>query len=109
MREIAPHERHSSYVLYKAKRAGRKPSPRQQKILDQMRQGVWYRSEPPKDRCDSCNALVVAGWLVEARIAKMSNNGKLVEMTVVEMMFDFFLSRNLNEPLVMYRLVKEGE
>ena len=109
MREIAPHERHSSYVLYKAKRAGRKPSPRQQKILDQMRQGVWYQSEPPKDRHDSCNALVCDGWLVVARIAKMGNDGKLVEKTVDDLLLDIVRSKHLEEPLVMYRLVKEGE
>jgi len=109
MREIAPHERHSSYVLYKAKRAGRKPSPRQQRILDQMRQGIWYESEPPKDRCDSCHALVVAGWLVEARIAKMGNEGKLVEKTVDDLLLDIVYSQHLEEPLVMYRLVKDGE
>ena len=101
---------HSPYILRKAaKRSRRKPTPRQQLILDQMRQGIWYQREPPKDRHDSCNALVCDGWLVVARIAKKGNDGKLVELTVDELLFDFIGSRNWEEPLVMYRLVKDGE
>jgi len=101
---------HSPYILRKAtKRAHRKPTPRQQLILDQMRQGIWYQSESPKDRHDSCNALVCDGWLVLARIAKKGNDGKVVEKTVDDLLLDLVLGRKMKEPLMMYRLLRDGE
>ena len=72
------------YQLYDAKKpTRRKPTPPQQRILDQMNPGIWYEAETRgpdgkcKDRRKSCRALVREGWLQMGRTAKRGKDGTL--------------------------------
>jgi hypothetical protein len=110
MREITLPEGHSPYILYRATKATRRqPTPPQQRILDQMRQGVWFESEIGKDRTESCHALVAAGWCVMARIAKKGNDGNLVEKTFEDLLLDAVMGRKKEQPFEMYRIAKDRE
>ena len=93
------------------KTSRRKPSPAQQRILDQMRAGVWYEPEwrgedgKCKDRTESCNALVGLGRCIMARIAKEGPDGKLFEPSPEELLLEvIFSGKKHDQPLVMYRL-----
>ncbi|MEI6789364.1 MAG: hypothetical protein WCL49_12885 [bacterium] len=101
---------HSPYVLSRNKPLTRpNPTPTQQRILDQMLPGIWYAPEPGKDRQDSCRALYNAGWLWMACIAKPGPNGQLIEKTCEDLLVDIALGKNVDEPVLMYRMLKKGE
>ena len=112
MREMTLPKNHRPYMLFESRKpSGRKPSPPQQRILDQMRPGVWYEPEwrgedgRCKDRTESCNALVGLGRCIMARIAKEGPDGKLFEPSPEELLLEAILSgKKHDQPLVMYRL-----
>ena len=110
MHEITLPKGHSPYVLYRATNpTRRKPTPPQQRILDQMRQDVWYETDIGKDRTESCRALVASGWCEMARIAKKGTDGNLVEKTCDDIILDVAMGRNMEQPFEMYRMFKKGE
>jgi hypothetical protein len=112
MREVTLPKDHRPYILFESRKpSGRKPSAPQQRILDQMRPGVWYEPEwrgpdgKCKDRSESCNALVGLGRCIMARIAKKGPDGKLFEPSPEELLLEAILSgKKHDQPLVMYRL-----
>ena len=115
MREVTLQNRHRPYMLFEShKPSRRKPSPAQQRILDQMRAGVWYEPEwrgedgKCKDRTESCNALVRLGRCIMARIAKEGPDGKLFEPSPEELLLEaIFSGKKHDQPLVMYRLAND--
>ena len=103
---------HAPYVLsWRGTVSRRKPTPTQQRILDQMRPGIWYTPEPGKDRQDSCRALYNAGLLCRARIAKTERGpgGYLIEKSCEDLLVDIALGKNVDEPVLMYRILNKGE
>lgn len=105
MREVNLPAGHWPYILYHAKKdTRRKPTPPQQRILDQMREGVWYESELGKDRHASCWALVCEGWCEMARVARKGKDGNLVEPSPEEMLLDAVMGRFKEQPFEMYRI-----
>ena len=103
MREVTLPAGHWPYILYHAKQATRrKPTPPQQRILDQMREGVWYESELGKDRHESCRALVGAGWCEMARVARKGKDGNLVEPSAEEILLEAVMGRFKEQPCEMY-------
>ena len=93
------------YVFFKARKPGqRKLSPAQQRILDTMREGVWYQMDV--ERAESCRALVGSGWCVSARIARRDATGKLYEPDPDELLLAVLLRNELKgQPLAVYRRV----
>lgn len=112
MREVTLPKNHRPYIAFESyKPSGRKPSVAQQRILDQMRPGVWYEPEwrgpdgKCKDRTDSCNALVGLGRCIMARIAKEGPDGNLYELSLAEILMEAMFGDDIpKQPLVMYRL-----
>ena len=105
MREVKLPTEHRPYVVYHAKKdTRRKPTAAQQRILDQMREGVWYECEIRKDWHPSCLALVDAGWCEMARVARKDKDGQLRESPVEEMLLDAVFGRFKEQPVEMYRL-----
>ena len=112
MRKVTLPKGHRPYMLFESRKpSGRKPSPPQQRILDQMRAGVWYEPEwlgedgKRKDRAESCNALVRLGRCIMARIAKEAPDGKLYEPSSEAMLSEAIFSEDRpKQPFVMYRL-----
>jgi len=112
MREVTLPSNHRPYMLFKSRKpSGRKPSPPQQRILDQMRPGIWYEPEwlgedgKRKDRTESCIALVRLGRCIMAQIAKMGPDGKLFVPSSEELFLEAIFSGKFHDqPLVMYRL-----
>ena len=105
MREVSLPPGHLPYILYNAEKSGRrKPTPPQQRILEQMREGVWYESEIGKDRLESCRALVVKGWCELARVARKGKDGNLVELSFEDMLLESVMGRFIEQPCEMYRI-----
>jgi len=105
MREVKLPAGHRPYVVHHAKKATRrKPTAAQQRILDQMREGVWYECEIRKDWRPSYLALVGAGWCEMARVARKDKDGQLREYPVEEMLLDAVFGRFKEQPVEMYRL-----
>ena len=112
MREVTLPKNHRPYILFESRKpSGRKPSPPQQRILDQMRPGVWYEPEwlgedgKCKDRSESCNALVGLGRCIMARIAKEGPGGKLFEPSPEDRLLEAIFGEDRpKQPFVMYRL-----
>ena len=112
MREVTLTKEHGPYIFFESlKPSGRKPTPPQQRILDQMRPGVWYEPEfrgpdgKCKDRSSSCEALVSLGRCITARIAKEGPDGKLFEPSPEDMLLASIFGDDMPKPpFVMYRL-----
>lgn len=104
------------YQLYDAKKpTRRKPTPPQQRILDQMKPGVWYEAENRgpdgkcKDRHESCRALGVEGWLQMGRIAKRGKDGTLHEYEPEELLLEAIMGdKRDRQPFEMYRLANSA-
>ena len=116
MQEVTLPKKHRPYILFESRKpSGRKPSAAQQRILEQMRPGVWYKPEhwgedgKCKDRIESCEALVALGRCITARIAKKGPDGKLLEMFGDELLLDQIMRGPLDQPLIMYRLASEPD
>ena len=100
------------YLLYDAKKpTRRKPTPPQQRILDQMKPGIWYEAEHRgpdgkcKDRHESCRALVGEGWLQMGRIAKRGKDGELREYEPEELLLEAIMGdKRDRQPFEMYRI-----
>jgi len=115
MREVTLPKKRRPYMIFEScKPSGRKPSPPQQRILDQMKPGVWYEPEccgpdgKCKDRTESCNALVNLGRCIMARIAKRGPDGKLFELSPEDLLSEVISNGKLyHQPLVMYRLADD--
>jgi hypothetical protein len=78
----------------------------QQRILDQMKEGIWYEGELRKDRTESCRALVSKGLCEMARVACIDENGKLPELSTEQMLLNAILGQFKEQPCEMYRIVK---
>jgi len=100
------------YQLYDAKKpTRRKPTPPQQRILDQMKPGIWYEAEhwgpdkKCKDRHESCRALVGEGWLQMGRIAKHGKDGELHDYEPEELLLEAIMGdKRDRQPFEMYRI-----
>ncbi len=79
-------------------------SPAQQRILNTMREGVWYQMDV--ERVESCRALVGRGWCTFAQIARRNVDGDLYEPDPDELLLAVLLRNELKpQPLEVYRRV----
>jgi len=109
MRVVMMPKDHRPYMIFESRKpSGRKPSSSQQRILDQMKPGIWYEPEwqgpdgKCKDRLESCNALVGLGRCIMARIAKEGPGGKLFEQSPEDMLLEAVFGRDIpKQPFVM--------
>ena len=108
MREVTLPKGHWPYLLYRAvKPTRRKPSQPQQRIIDQMRPGVWYESELGKESIKSCRALVNAGWCEMACVARKDKDGQLRLAVPEDILLDVVLGLSKKQPFEMYRIANK--
>ena len=113
MKEIDPAALPNGSWPYVAHRAANptwaKPTAPQQKILDMMREGAWYKPDNVGPdgklvyRTSSVHALFRAGWLVEARMARRDAKGRLHEASPEMLLAEILLGKGINQPMSMFR------